>query len=178
MQFNFTVTDSNGLEDERTIRFVVENVNDAPEICQRDANNDCVDTVMLFGDAAHVNYIPEDSLVGGQSVSVILSDRANVGTNAVNLIKDQANENAPSRQNYTWDVTVDSACPLFSVGMVDDTVLTVTGKSGMAFEAGGLCDITLSLSDDGAENQNAVDEVITMSVVPVNDAPTIDDWDL
>ena len=34
------------------------------------------------------------------------------------------------------------------------------------------------LSDDGAENQNAVDEVITISVVPVNDAPTIDDWNL
>jgi FlaG/FlaF family flagellin (archaellin) len=178
VQFNFTVTDSNGLQDDRTIRFVVENINDAPEICQRDANNDCVDTVMLFGDAAHVNYIPEDSIVGGQSVSVILSDRANVGTNAVNLIKDQPNENAPSRQNYTWAVTVDETCPLFSVGMVDGTVLTVTGKSGMAFEAGGSCDITLSLSDDGAENQNAVDEVITMSVVPVNDAPTIDDWDL
>ena len=178
VQFNFTVTDSNGLEDDRSIYFIVENVNDAPEICQRDTNGDCVDTVMLFGDAAHVNYIPEDSLVGGQSVSVILSDVANTGSSALNLIKDQPNENDPSRQVYTWGVTVDETCPLFSVGMVDDTVLTVTGKSGMDFEAGGSCDITLSLSDDGAENQNAVDEVITISVVPVNDAPTIDDWNL
>ena len=178
VQFNFTVTDSNGLEDDRSIYFIVENVNDAPEICQRDTNGDCVDTVMLFGDAAHVNYIPEDSLVGGQSVSVILSDVANTGSSALNLIKDQPNENDPSRQVYTWGVSVDETCPLFSVGMVDDTVLTVTGKSGMDFEAGGSCDITLSLSDDGAENQNAVDEVITISVVPVNDAPTIDDWNL
>ena len=51
---------------------------------------------MLFGDAAHVNYIPEDSLVGGQSVSVILSDVANTGSSALNLIKDQPNENDPS----------------------------------------------------------------------------------
>lgn len=178
VQFNFTVTDSNGLVDERSILFTVLNVNDAPEICQRDTNGDCVDTMMLFGDAAHVNYIPEDSLVGGQSVSVILSSVANQGTNALNLIKDQANENDPSRQNYTWAVSVDSACPLFEVGMVSGTELTVTGKSGMAFEAGGSCDITLSLSDDGAENQNAVDDIITISVVPVNDAPTIDDWNL
>lgn len=178
VQFNFTVTDSNGLADERSIIFTIENVNDAPEICQRDTNGDCVDTVMLFGDAAHVNYIPEDSLVGGQSVSVVLSDQANNGPNALNLIKDQANENDPSRQIYTWGVSVDQSCPLFDVGMVGGTELTVTGKSGMAFEAGGSCDITLTLSDDGAENQNAADEIITLSVVPVNDAPTIDDWNL
>ena len=178
VQFNFTVTDSNGLEDDRVVFFIIDNVNDAPEICQRDANGDCATTVRLFGDATHVNHIPEDSLVGGQSVSVILSDIANQGTNALNLIKDQPNENDPFRQVYTWNVDVDETCPLFSVAMVNDVVLTVTGKSGMAFEAGGSCDVTLSLSDDGAENQDATDVVIEMFVVPVNDAPTIDDWNL
>ena len=178
VQFNFTVTDSNGLEDDRIVFFIIENVNDAPEICQRDTSGACVTTVRLFGDATHVNHIPEDSLVGGQSVSVILSDVANQGTNALNLIKDQPNENDPFRQVYTWSVSVDETCPLFSASMVDDTVLTITGKSGMDFEAGGSCDMTLSLSDDGAENQDAVDDVIEIFVVPVNDAPTIDDWNL
>ena len=119
VQFNFTVTDSNGLEDDRSIYFIVENVNDAPEICQRDTNGDCVDTVMLFGDAAHVNYIPEDSLVGGQSVSVILSDVANTGKRA------EPHQGPAERERpvppSTWGVTVDETCPLFSVGMVDDT---------------------------------------------------------
>ena len=51
VQFNFTVT-GNGLEDDRSICFIVENVNDAPKSANNDTNGDCVDTVMLFGDPA------------------------------------------------------------------------------------------------------------------------------
>ena len=49
--------------------------------------------------------------------------------------------------------------------MVDDTVLTVTGKSGMDFEPVARA-TSLSLSDDSAENQNAVDEVIPSAWCP------------
>ena len=118
--------------------------------------------------------IPEDQLQDGASPNdVVLSTVANQGNSAVNLIKDMSNENDPQVQTYTWDVSVEENCPLFTATVDSNTNLHFVGLSGRDFHAGGSCDITMSLTDDGAENTDANDEVITVYVVPENDAPEI-----
>jgi hypothetical protein len=48
----------------------------------------------------------------------------------------------------------------------------------IANELGGTCPVTLTLSDDGAENTEADNVVVDFSVSPVNDAPVVLDWDV
>ena len=180
VEFTLTVTDSNGLSVDRTIDFTIAGVNDAPEICYRPQGGEtCETTIVLYGNADNPNLIPEDQLQDGASPNdVVLSTVANQGNSAVNLIKDMANENDPQVQTYTWNVSVEDNCPLFTASVDSNTNLHFVGLSGRDFHAGGSCDITMSLMDDGAENTNAVDEVITVYVVPENDAPEIvNAWD-
>ena len=165
---------------DRNIDFTIAGVNDAPEICYRPQGGEvCESTIVLYGNAANPNLIPEDQLQDGASPNdVVLSTVANQGNSAVNLIKDMSNENDPQVQIYTWEVTVEENCPLFTASVDSNTNLQFVGLSGRDFHAGGSCDITMSLTDDGAENTNAVDEVITVYVVPENDAPEIvNQWD-
>ena len=180
VEFTLTVTDSNGLSVDRNIDFTIAGVNDAPEICYRPQGGEvCESTIVLYGNAANPNLIPEDQLQDGASPNdVVLSTVANQGNSAVNLIKDMSNENDPQVQTYTWDVTVEENCPLFTATVDSNTNLHFVGLSGRDFHAGGSCDITMSLTDDGAENTDANDEVITVYVVPENDAPEIvNQWD-
>ena len=85
------------------------------------------------------------------------------------------NENFPVPQVYTWGASVPSDCEAFSVS-VSDNVLSITENK--ANEFGGTCTITLTLSDDGNENQDADSMDVEFKVSPVNDAPVILDWDV
>ena len=91
-----------------------------------------------------------------------------------------ANEQSPTRQSYVWTasaVDTDDAsattCSAFEVDIANNE-LVITENT--ANELGGKCTITLGLSDDGAENQDATPLDVVFSVAPVNDAPVIKDW--
>ncbi|MBT5254486.1 MAG: type IV pilin, partial [Euryarchaeota archaeon] len=164
MTYSFEVTDSNGLTDSKNITFAVENVNDAPVIC----NVDELDCMPLFSeDELYNNILPE----GFGSHTKFLGDVSNATRS---FIRDMANEQSPTRQVYTWGASVPSTCIAFSaeVNSINELVLTENTNN----ELGGTCTVTLTLSDDGAENQAATDFDVEFSVSPVNDAPVILDW--
>ena len=164
MTYSFEVTDSNGLSDSKNITFAVENVNDAPVIC----NIDELDCMPLFTeDELYNNILPE----GFGSHTKFLGDVSNATRS---YIRDMANEQSPTRQVYTWGASVPSTCIAFSaeVNSINELVLTENTNN----ELGGTCTVTLTLSDDGAENQAATDFDVEFSVSPVNDAPVILDW--
>jgi len=84
-----------------------------------------------------------------------------------------ANEQSPINQVYTWGAS--ATCDQISVALqtnvngVDEIVIT----ENTAWEEGGVCDITLTLSDDGVENTDAAPVVVQFAVAPVNDVPVI-----
>ena len=166
--FAFEVTDSNGLVDDHNITFTVENVNDAPVICNVE-RSDCMP--ILSEDDGFNNILPE----GFGTHTKFLGDVSNTTRS---YIRDMANEQAPTRQVYNWsamaynDDTTD-ACTAFSVA-IDNNELTITENANN--ELGGLCDIVLGLSDDGDENTAAETLTVEFSVSPVNDAPVIKNW--
>jgi hypothetical protein len=163
--FAFEVTDSNGLVDDHNITFTVDNVNDAPVICNVE-RQDCMP--VISEDAGFNNILPE----GFGTHTKFLGDVSNTTRS---YIRDMANEQAPTRQVYNWsamaynDGTTD-ACSAFSVDIANNE-LTITENTNN--ELGGLCDIVLGLSDDGDENTAAETFMVEFSVSPVNDAPVI-----
>ena len=84
-----------------------------------------------------------------------------------------ANEQDPVNQVYTWGATAD--CDQIAVSLqqnanlVDEIVIV----ENQNWEEGGVCEITLTLSDDGAENTEATPVTVMFEVAPVNDAPVI-----
>ena len=168
MVFAFEVTDSNGLTDTHNITYTVNNVNDAPEIC----NAERADCMPIFSeDDGNYNILPE----GFGTHTKFLGDVSNATRS---YIRDMANEQAPTRQVYTWtasavDIGTTDACSAFSVA-VNNNELTIT--ENVNNELGGKCTVTLGLADDGAENQNGDDFDVVFSVAPVNDAPVIKNW--
>jgi flagellin-like protein len=79
---------------------------------------------------------------------------------------------------YTWTVEVvdlgtTDACSVFDV-VIANNELTIT--ENMNNEFGGKCTVMFGFSDDGVENQEADTYDVVFSVVPVNDAPVILDW--
>jgi FlaG/FlaF family flagellin (archaellin) len=164
MTFSFEVTDSNGLTDSKNITFAVDNVNDAPVIC----NVDEADCMPLFSeDVSFNNILPE----GFGSHTKFLGDVSNATRS---YIRDMANEQAPVRQVYTWGASVPTTCIAFSaeVNSLNELVLSENTNN----ELGGTCTVTLTLSDDGAANKDATAFEVDFSVSPVNDAPVIVDW--
>lgn len=164
MTYSFEVTDSNGLTDSKNITFAVENVNDAPVIC----NVEETDCMPLFSeDELYNNILPE----GFGSHTKFLGDVSNATRS---YIRDMANEQAPTRQTYTWGASVPATCIAFSVDVnaLNELILTENTNN----ELGGTCTVTLTLSDDGAENQDATAFDVEFSVSPVNDAPVILEW--
>ena len=166
--FAFEVTDSNGLTDDHNITFTVDNINDAPVICNIE-RSDCMP--ILSEDDGFNNILPE----GFGTHTKFLGDVSNTTRS---YIRDMANEQAPTRQVYSWtamayndDTT--NACSAFSVD-IDNNELTITENASN--ELGGTCDIVMGLSDDGAENTAASPLTIEFDVSPVNDAPVILDW--
>lgn len=168
MVFAFEVTDSNGLTDAHNITYTVNNVNDAPVIC----NVERLDCMPVFSeDDGNLNILPE----GFGTHTKFLGDVSNATRS---YIRDMANEQAPTRQVYTWtadavDVGTTDACSAFSVDIVNNE-LTITENTNN--ELGGKCTVTLGLADDGAENQDATSYDVVFSVAPVNDAPVIKNW--
>ena len=168
---SFEVTDSNGLTDDHNITFEVANINDAPVICAGNpvAGDDCMP--IFSEDEDNVNILPE----GFGTHTKFLGDVSNATRS---YIRDMANEQIPTRQVYTWtadavDLGTTDACSAFDVAIANNE-LTITENTNN--ELGGKCTVTLGLSDNGAENQDADTYDVVFSVAPVNDAPVILDW--
>ncbi len=168
MVFAFEVTDSNGLTDRHNITYTVNNINDAPVIC----NVERADCMPIFSeDDGNYNILPE----GFGTHTKFLGDVSNATRS---YIRDMANEQAPTRQVYTWtatavDIGTTDACSAFSVA-VNNNELSITENTNN--ELGGKCTVTLGLADDGAENQDGETFDVVFSVAPVNDAPVIKTW--
>ena len=168
----FEVVDSHGQTASKTITYTVKNVNDAPVICdaRTDVDPDCDNgDIHLYADAAGDRYNSRDE--GFTSYSKPLGKTANDTLNS--FIRDMANEQDPVNQVYTWGAS--ATCDQISVALqtnvngVDEIVVTENTN----WEYGGVCDITLTLSDDGAENTDATPVVVQFAVAPVNDVPVI-----
>ena len=168
--FSFEVTDSNGLSDSHNITFTVNNINDAPVICNQERV--LIDCMPIFSeDDGNYNILPE----GFGTHTKFLGDVSNATRS---YIRDMANEQSPTRQVYTWsasavDLGTSDACSAFSVDILNNE-LAITENTNN--ELGGKCTVTLGLADDGAENQDAATFDVVFSVAPVNDAPVIMDW--
>ncbi|MFZ8906721.1 MAG: Ig-like domain-containing protein, partial [Poseidonia sp.] len=166
--FSFEVTDSNGLSDTHNITFTVNNINDAPVICNVE-RSDCMP--IFSEDDGNYNILPE----GFGTHTKFLGDVSNATRS---YIRDMANEQAPTRQVYTWsasavDFGTSDACSAFDVDILNNE-LAITENTNN--ELGGKCTVSLGLADDGAENQDATTFDVVFSVAPVNDAPVIKDW--
>ena len=165
VEFEFIVTDSHGLTDTKNMTLTVNNINDKPDIC----NTERADCMPVFvDDGSYTNIVPE----GFGSVSKFLGDISNASKS---YIRDMDNEQSPVRQVYTWGASVPTECIAFGVSVTNNE-LTITENT--ANELGGTCTVTLTLSDDGAENQDADPYTVDFSVSPVNDAPVVVDWDV
>ncbi len=168
----FEVVDTHGQTAAKTITYTVKNINDAPVICdaRTSVDPDCDNgDLYLYVDAAGERYNSRDE--GFASYSKPLGKLANDTMNS--FIRDMANEQYPVNQVYTWGAT--ATCDQISVALqtnvngVDEIVITENTN----WEYGGVCDITLTLSDDGAENTDATPVVVQFAVAPVNDVPVI-----
>jgi flagellin-like protein len=149
------------LTDSQNITFEVTNVNDAPVICnvlELDCMpifsvDDTYNNILAEGFGTHTKYL------------------GNVSNASSSYIRDMANEQSPDRQVYDWDAAVDSTCDAFAVEVDAGNNLVITENT--ANEKGGMCTVTLDLSDNGNENTDAVSFDVDFSVAPVNDAPVI-----
>ena len=165
VEFEFIVTDSHGLTDVKNMTLTVNNINDKPVIC----NTERADCMPVFvDDGSYTNIVPE----GFGSVSKFLGDISNASKS---YIRDMDNEQSPVRQVYTWDASVPTECDAFGVSVTNNELTIVENTAN---ELGGTCTVTLTLSDDGAENQDADAYTVDFSVSPVNDAPVVLDWDV
>ena len=171
-EMTFEVVDSHGQTASKTIVYEVLNINDAPVICdaRTTVDPDCDNgDVHLYADAAGERYNSRDE--GFTSYSKPLGKVANDTVNS--FIRDMANEQDPVDQVYTWGAEAD--CDQISVSLqqnanlVDEIVIV----ENQNWEEGGICAITLTLSDDGAENTDADPVTVFFEVAPVNDAPVI-----
>ena len=171
-EMTFEVVDSHGQTASKTIVYEVVNINDAPVICdaRTTVDPDCDNgDVHLYADAAGQRFNSRDE--GFTSYSKPLGKVANDTVNS--FIRDMANEQDPVDQVYTWGAEAD--CDQISVSLqqnanlVDEIVIV----ENQNWEEGGICAITLTLSDDGNENTNADPVTVFFEVAPVNDAPVI-----
>ena len=146
------------------------NVNDAPVICdaRTDVDPDCdIGDIYLYADAAGDRFNSRDE--GFTSYSKPLGKVANDTINS--FIRDMANEQDPVDQVYTWGASAD--CDQISVylqqnaNLVDEIVIV----ENQDWQEGGICAITLTLSDDGNENTDADPVTVYFEVAPVNDVP-------
>ncbi len=144
LEYEFEVTDSNGLTDSRNITFEVTNVNDAPVICnvlELDCMpifsvDDTYNNILAEGFGTHTKYL------------------GNVSNASSSYIRDMANEQSPDRQIYEWGASVPSTCIAFSVEVDSRNNLVITENTSN--EKGGDCVITLTLNDDAGECSNAL----------------------
>jgi hypothetical protein len=170
----FEVVDSHGQTVSKTITYTVNNINDAPVICDAradvDPNCDTGDIHIYSDTGASLFNVRNE---GFGSYSKLLGDIANDTANS--FIRDMANEQSPVAQKYDWTAAsdCDQMTTVADVNADGNTELAIVENTN--WEYGGVCLITLDLIDDGAENTAATSVDVEFSVAPVNDAPEICD---
>ena len=166
-----TVEDSNGLTDSHTFEVTVNNVNDAPTICNT-GRSDCMP---VFSDDGFDNLNVLDENWGSHSKPL-------GSTASAAYIIDQDNEQTQTLANaeavpqiYTWGASVPSDCVAFTVEVVQNELFIneITDN-----ELGGVCTITLTLSDGASENDAATPVDVDFTINPTNDIPEIPDYDV
>ncbi len=169
-----TVIDEHGLTAQQSLEIGIWNVNDAPVICNTN-RPDCL-PILYDGGGGNINVKDENFLT---PPTLGLGDAAN-DTGSGSFIVDMENEQTQSdwnneaiSQTYTWSADEGNCIP-FSTS-VNQNVIVITENT--ANEAGGNCDIVLSLSDGASENSDATDVTVNFIVNPVNDAPVIKEFD-
>ena len=79
-------------------------------------------------------------------------------------------------QTYTFGASVPAECDAFSVAVDGSNELTITENSDN--ELGGVCTITMTLSDNALVNDAATSVDVDFTINPVNDVPVILDYDV
>ena len=171
-RLQLTVTDSHGLSATQTMEVGIWNVNDEPVIC----NTNRFDCMPVFYDDGDGNLNVHDENFNGL-ITKELGDTSNATRS---YIVDMANEQSQTDWNneavpqvYTWTED-EGTCVPFDSGIATN-VLTIAENT--LNEAGGNCDIVLSLTDNANENAQATDVTVNFIVNPVNDQPQIKDFD-
>jgi len=171
-RLQLTVTDSHGLSATQTMEVGIWNVNDAPVIC----NTNRFDCMPVFYDDGDGNLNVHDENFNGL-ITKELGDTSNATRS---YIVDMANEQSQTDWNtesvpqvYTW-TEEEGTCVPFSTDIMSN-VLTIAEHTSN--EAGGDCDIVLSLTDNANANADATDMTVNFIVNPVNDQPQIMDFD-
>ena len=168
-----TVIDTHGMMAMQSIEIGVWNVNDPPVICN--ANRfDCMP--VLYDDGSGNLNVHDENFNG--LITKELGDTSNASRSYVIDMQNEQEQsdwnNEAIPQSYTWIADEGVDCVPFSTD-VTSNVLSIAENT--INEAGGNCDITLSLTDGASENSNADDVVVNFIVNPVNDAPQIKDFD-
>jgi hypothetical protein len=172
-RLQLTVTDSHGLSATQTMEVGIWNVNDEPVIC----NTNRFDCMPVFYDDGDGNLNVHDENFNGL-ITKELGDTSNATRS---YIVDMANEQSQTDWNneavpqvYTWTED-EGTCVPFDSGIATN-VLTIAENT--LNEAGGNCDIVLSLTDNANENAQASDVTVNFIVNSVNDQPQIKDFDI
>ena len=168
---DLTVEDSHGLTDSETFMVTVNNVNDKPIICNS-ARSDCM---LVFSDDGFDNlnildegWVEHKKTLGSTISSPFITDQYNEQNQTL-----ANSEDVP--QIYTWGATVDDDCVAFTVEVLMNELWI---NENMQNELGGVCTITMTLTD-GASVNDAADAVdVTFTINPVNDVPVIPVYDV
>lgn len=168
-----TVEDSNGLSASKSMLITVNNVNDAPTIC----NTGRTDCMPVFSDDGFDNLNVLDEGFGSHSKPLGL-----IANSAGSYITDQANEQTQTLSNsenvpqaYIFGASVPAECGAFSVAVANNE-LSITEVADN--ELGGVCTVTLTLSDGASVNDAATSVDVDFTVNPVNDVPVIPEYDV
>ena len=166
-----TVEDSHGLTDSHTFMVTVNNVNDAPTICNT-ARSDCMP---VFSDDGfdNLNVLDENwgshsKPLGSTASAAYIIDKDNEQTQTLSNAEDVP-------QIYTWNASVPSDCLAFTVEVVQNELFITEIFSN---ELGGVCNITLTLSDGASENDAATAVDVAFTINPTNDIPVIPAYDV
>ena len=165
--FSFEVTDSNGLSDTHNITFTVNNINDAPVICNVE-RSDCMP--IFSEDDGNYNILPEGfgthtKFLGDVERHPFLHPRWLTS-------KPQPAKSTPGPPALlTW-----ARRTLVPPSMLTSSTTNWPSRRTPTTSWVASVRSTLGLADDGAENQDAATFDVVFSVAPVNDAPVIKDW--
>jgi flagellin-like protein len=174
-----TVMDSHGMFAYATMMVGVNNVNDAPVIC----NSNRADCMPVFYDDGFGNLNVHGENFGS-TITKPLGDTANASRSyIIDMMNEQTQTDWNSEavpQSYVWtsstgscnagDGPSDAPTPFTATIFIN----TMEIDENTANEYGGTCTITLDLTD-GIDDAAAVD--VDFTVNPVNDIPEIKDFD-
>ena len=166
-----TVIDTHGMTAMQSIEVGIWNVNDPPVIC----NANRFDCMPVFYDDGSGNLNVHDENFNGL-ITQELGDTSNASRSYVIDMQNEQEQsdwnNEAIPQTYTWSAD-EGDCVPFSTS-ISNNVLSIAENT--ANEAGGNCDVVLSLTDGASENDEATDVTVNFIVNPVNDAPEIKDF--